>query len=163
MRTAIDQYLYLLDQAFEGHGEHALLANVRSLTDDTLRWLPPGGGRSAAAILLHVGEARFVYESHAFGDGSRRWDRPGTIPTIPADSGAAKFEAWLRDSHDTFRSSVEALGDDRDLLTPRRAPWGEAYETRWLINVMAQHDLYHAGEINHIRALHKGDDRWSWD
>jgi hypothetical protein len=32
--------------------------------------------------------------------------------------------------------------------------WGELKETRWII----QHDLYHAGEINHIRALHQQND-----
>jgi len=36
-------------------------------------------------------------------------------------------------------------------------------ETRWLIAVTIEHDLYHAGEINHLRALKHGDDRWAWD
>jgi hypothetical protein len=28
---------------------------------------------------------------------------------------------------------------------------------------MIQHDLYHAGEINHIRALRQRNDRWAWE
>jgi len=28
---------------------------------------------------------------------------------------------------------------------------------------MITHDLFHAGEINHIRALHHEDDRWEWE
>jgi hypothetical protein len=28
---------------------------------------------------------------------------------------------------------------------------------------MMQHDLYHAGEINHIRSLLSGDDRWLFE
>jgi hypothetical protein len=32
------------------------------------------------------------------------------------------------------------------------------YPIRWFIGVMIQHYAYHAGEINHIRALHQGDD-----
>ena len=31
-------------------------------------------------------------------------------------------------------------------------------ETRWIISVMITHDLYHAGEINHIRCLSQRDD-----
>jgi hypothetical protein len=27
--------------------------------------------------------------------------------------------------------------------------------------VMIEHDIYHAGEINHLRSLHHGDDRWA--
>ena len=26
-----------------------------------------------------------------------------------------------------------------------------------------QHDIYHAGEINHIRALRQKTDKWPWD
>jgi hypothetical protein len=28
---------------------------------------------------------------------------------------------------------------------------------------MIQHDLYHAGEINHLRALSQDADRWAYD
>ena len=27
---------------------------------------------------------------------------------------------------------------------------------------MIDHDLYHAGEINHIRTVRQGNDRWAW-
>ena len=30
-------------------------------------------------------------------------------------------------------------------------------ETRWLISVMIEHDLYHAGEINAILAIRRGE------
>jgi hypothetical protein len=38
--------------------------------------------------------------------------------------------------------------------------WGELKETRWIIAVMIEHDPYHAGEINHLRALHQQNDLW---
>jgi hypothetical protein len=41
--------------------------------------------------------------------------------------------------------------------------WGEQKETRWIITAMIQHDLYHAGEINHLRSLHRQTDRWAYD
>jgi hypothetical protein len=28
---------------------------------------------------------------------------------------------------------------------------------------MIEHDLYHAGEINHLRALRHGADRWAFE
>jgi hypothetical protein len=34
------------------------------------------------------------------------------------------------------------------------------HETRWFIVTMIEHNLYHAGEINHIRALSQGNDNW---
>jgi hypothetical protein len=36
-------------------------------------------------------------------------------------------------------------------------------ETRWIIKSMIEHDLYHAGEINRMRALRQENDRWAYD
>lgn len=159
-RTAIEHYLYLLNQAFDGHGEHDLLSNLRSLEPEDWRRLPHGGKRSILEIVRHVGECKFVYENHAFGDGSMRWDRPGTVPTIANDASPEEAIACLLRGHNALIESVTALPDDEELLKLRRANWGMEYQTRWLINLMVQHDLYHAGEINHIRAVCRDDDAW---
>ena len=34
-------------------------------------------------------------------------------------------------------------------------------ETRWIIKSMIEHDLYHAGEDNRMRALGQRNDRWA--
>jgi hypothetical protein len=62
-----------------------------------------------------------------------------------------------------IRASVEALASDAELQRKRTAPWGEQYETRWLINTIIQHDLYHGGEINHLRALQQRNGRWAFE
>ena len=41
--------------------------------------------------------------------------------------------------------------------------WGESKETLWIIAVMIQHDLDHAGEINHLRSLHQQRDHWPYE
>ena len=55
-REAIEHYLYLMDQAFEaeGHPEHALMLNLKSLRDDDWRWLPEGASRRIFDIAGHV-------------------------------------------------------------------------------------------------------------
>ena len=45
---------------------------------------------------------------------------------------------------------VRGLTDD-DLLVARPANWGELRETCWLLSVLLEHDVYHAGEINRTR------------
>ncbi|HTG42662.1 MAG TPA: DUF664 domain-containing protein, partial [Methylomirabilota bacterium] len=55
---------------------------------------------------------------------------------------------------------VAALADDSELDVLRLTNWGEQRPTRWIIATMITHDAYHAGEINHIRSLLDGDDRW---
>lgn len=162
-RVAIDQMLYLMHEAFESHGEHALLNNLKSVKDDEWRWKPEGGGRSIFDIAQHTGECKYTYDNHAFGDGSMRWDRPGSVPTITPDQTPAEIITWLKDGQQRLLDHVAALEDDEALLEPRNANWGTEYETRWLINVMIQHDLYHGGEINHIRSLKQHTDRWAWE
>ena len=52
-------------------------------------------------------------------------------------------------------SAVDASLDDT-----RTTHWGEAKPRRWFAVTMIEHLLYHAGEINHIRALAQKNDNW---
>lgn len=146
--------LFLLDESLEGRW-HSLIANLSSVKPEDWRWVVPGGKRSIFEIVRHVGGATYVYASQAFGDGSIHWD---SLPELADDATPEEAIEYLRDGHRRLKASVEALSDDSELMKPRRAHWGQQQETRWLINVMIQHDLYHAGEINYIRALRQGDD-----
>jgi hypothetical protein len=99
-----------------------------------------------------------MYENYAFGDAHLTWDDP-LVRGRDALSSVADAVAWLQARQARLRQSVAALDDD-ELLRPRRANWGEMKETRWLITTLIQHDLYHTGEINHIRSLHQQNDDW---
>jgi hypothetical protein len=69
--------------------------------------------------------------------------------------------AWLERVHAVLRASVAALASDEELDALRLANWGERRKTRWLVGVLIHHDVYHAGEINHLRSILGPDDRWS--
>jgi hypothetical protein len=161
-RAGIEQILFFMDEAFEGDREHAFLRNLRSVRDEDWLWLPPGGARSPFDIVRHVGECKYVYENHAFGDASMRWDRPGSVPTIEPSTPRDEVIAWLREGQRLLRSAFAAL-DDSELTALRNVNWGERYETRRIMSIMIEHDLYHGGEINHLRALRHGNDRWAWE
>jgi DinB superfamily len=162
-RAAIEQYLYLMDEAFDVPGSHPLLSNLRSVGDGEWQVIPEAGGRSIFDIIQHVGECKYVYDNHAFGDASMMWGQLGTIPAIEPEAKSAEIIAWLEAGHARLRGHVAELADDSELLRLRSANWGKKYETRWLINAMIQHDLYHGGEVNHLRALLQHTDRWAYD
>ena len=167
-RIAVEQLLYLTDNAFEtvsapADEAHSLLSNLRSVADDDWLWVPPGGGRRIFDIVRHVGECKYVYDNHAFGDGAMRWDRPGIVPTIDRDTPREDVIDFLRKGQARWRGSIARLSGDGELRRMRRTNWGQMKETRWLVAVMIEHDIYHAGEINHIRALHQETDRWAWE
>ena len=100
-----------------------------------------------------------MYENHAFGDATLDW----ADPVVAGDAAAADVAAavaWLREGHARLRRSIADL-TDADLGRPRMTNWGEPKETRLIVAIMIQHDLYHAGEINHVRTLYEGEDRWA--
>ena len=163
-RTAIDTLAWLIEDAFEGDPAHSLTANLADLQDQDWTALPPGGGRSIADILEHVAWCKWMYEDYAFGSASMRGDQPPLVPaagvrTRPRD----ELLAWLAEGHRRWIASVRALPDDAELDRDRLTNWGERLPTRVIIRMMVAHDLYHAGEINHLRALLRGTDRWPYD
>ncbi len=155
--VAVEQCLYFFDQAFDGDRAQSLLANLESVRDEDWDWVPPGGGRSIAGIAAHLAGATFMWENHAFGDGSLTWEDPRwSEPRTKAE-----MVELLKEGYRLFRSRVTALTDDQ-LTGLRPTHWGETTETRRVIASITEHNAYHGGEINHIRALHQGDDAWSW-
>jgi len=152
--AGVEQLLYLMDAAFEADDWHSMLGNLRSVRAEDWTWRPEGGGRSIALIAGHVAAAKVIYDSHTFGNGQLGW----SDPTLTQQRSLEETIAWLREGHAALRERVAAL-DDGELLKPRRVHWGEQIATRDIIRILINHDVYHAGEINHIRALHQGDDR----
>jgi hypothetical protein len=165
-RRGIETMLYLLDEAFRGVGieqsneSQALLPNLRTVTDDVWHRLPDGASRSIAAIAIHVGACKIMYDDYAFGSASLRFATPEVEPWPEREAEMADVLPWLESAHIRLVGHVAALADDDELDGPRLANWGEFKPTRWLTAAMITHDAYHAGEINHLRSLMGDDDRW---
>ncbi|HEY7973752.1 MAG TPA: DinB family protein [Ktedonobacterales bacterium] len=157
---AIEQYLFLLDAGFDGPDWHSLMRNLSTVTPADWTWVPPGGERSIRDIVRHVGRVKLMAHDQAFGGGTLTWDDP-RLDGDQATGDIPSAIAWLRLGHQRLRAGIAALTDDAELARPRRTNWGELRETRWVIAVtMIQHDVYHAGEINHLRSLHQQADQW---
>jgi len=163
-RIAIDTLAWLIEEAFEGDPSHSLLANLHDLRDEDWTTLLPGSGRSIADIVEHVAWSKWMYEDYAFGPATMRGDQP---PLIPAEGLRSRPQDellnWLIDGHQRWLASVPALRDDTELARDRLTNWGERLPTRVIIRIMIAHDLYHAGEINHMRALIQRTDRWPYE
>jgi DinB superfamily len=165
-RAAVDEILYMLDEAFDPLSPpnpddcQSLMPNLARVTEDMWRAAPAGGERSIFGIVIHIGACKYLGANHMFGDRSLTWDSKLANPWPDSEPHKGEVIAWLRAGHRRFRHHVEAL-EDGDLGADRMTQGGQAYPTRWLLSASIQHDLYHAGEINHIRSLLAGDDRWA--
>jgi len=162
-RVAIETLVRLTEDAFRGDPDQGLMPTLRDIREEDWTALPAGAERSIASILEHVGWAKWMYEDYAFGSRSLRGDVP---PLVPADGSPSRprdeLLAWLDEGHRRWVASVQALTDDAELDRERLANWGDHLPTRDLISILIGHDFYHAGEINHARALLQGTDRWPY-
>jgi uncharacterized damage-inducible protein DinB len=163
-RTILEAFCSLIADAFMGEGSDSLLSNLRNLREDDWTAFPPGGGRSIADILEHVGWCKWMYEDYAFGTASLRGDQAPLLPKAGARSRPHdELLTWLKVGHDKWLASVRLLQDDSELERERLTNWGERLPTRTIIRMMIGHDYYHAGEINHLRSLLQGTDRWEYE
>lgn len=161
---AIDTLCGLIEDAFAGDLAQSLLSNLKDLHEQDWIALPPGAGRSIADILEHVGWCKWMYEDYAFGAASLAGEKP---PLIPGDNQRSRphdeLLVWLKAGHYKWLGSVRSLADDCELERDRLTNWGEWLKTRTIVHIMIGHDYYHAGEINHLRALLHGNDRWEYE
>ena len=171
-RGAVEQLLYLMDGAFDGEDEEGLIGNLRSVAQADWGATPPGGTRSIRQIVGHIGACKYMYDNHAFGNAELTWDDPAADVGVSMEDLQSRILEreppmdrvidWLMEGQRRLREHLAAI-EDSDLLAERRSPEGAMRETRWIAANMIRHDDFHAGEINHIRALLQGNDRWAWE
>ncbi len=152
-REVLEHLIWSLDQSFQEKKEHSLVQNLSSVTTDDLDEVVPGGGRTMRDLIIHCAAVKFMHANHAFGDATatfwNTWDKEEPV-------SEASFEDlldWLEAAHAQVIKAVNDLRDDDELVAKRPTYWGEEWETRRILDAIAVHDVYHAGEINHLRAL----------
>jgi hypothetical protein len=67
---------------------------------------------------------------------------------------------WAKRGHERFLEAVSRLDDSQLSELRYAAPWDQKAEARWFVSSVIEHDLYHAGEVNHLRALIQENDDW---
>jgi uncharacterized damage-inducible protein DinB len=152
-RDAIERLEALLRRSFDGENTQSLLGNVANVRPEDWDWVPPGGERSIRRTFEHAAIAKHIYTKFLFTSERPRWSE--IAAQRPADADA--LVAWAREGHAAFMAGMSGLHDS-DLATITTKWHGATDTTAEVIAVMIQHDCYHAGEINHIRALRQGDD-----
>jgi uncharacterized damage-inducible protein DinB len=151
-RVLIEDIIWRMDQAWSESRWQALLPHLEGLTWEEANWPPVEGRRAILQILTHLGLCKIMYWEYAFGPAKMSWPEAGA--NVPKEEDMEVWRTWLAAAHERFRSSVADL-TDAELGEPRLHNSGESMPTRTLINIMVEHDLYHAGEINYIRGLYR--------
>jgi uncharacterized damage-inducible protein DinB len=154
---AVDALVYQMESAFAGELWHSVLRNLGSCAPDDWDWTPTGGRRTIRDIVKHIGVCKLRWQNQMFGDHQLVLADFLAMVEPHASGAPGRLLAWLQGVHDELQANVAALTDE-DLYRVRPGYWAEPKPLLYTIVVMIEHDLYHAGEINHIRALHQGND-----
>ena len=154
----IEAYLYLLRRAFEA-GEHSFVRNLQGVTEQHWDVILPGQpfGRTIGYIAWHTVAGKHLYWDHAFGEKKLTGDYTGLgvrSPRRTVDEVIRFGRKW----HEAWLERVAAM-TEADLEQPTTAHWGSVLSMRRVVAAMIEHDLYHAGEINHLRAQLDGTDK----
>jgi len=143
----------VLDEAFTVFDD-----NVRELTLE--EFLDTQGGyRSILGLIKHTAGWTHVYHSYAFEEHPRSWDvidwpRHLRDTIDPSDGYVREMLAWLSTARDAWLASVEGPAD---LSSVRPLHWGETAPLREIVAMVGGHVTYHAGEINEILAIRRGE------
>jgi len=118
-----------------------------------------GGYRSILGIAKHVAAWSAVYHSYAFDLEPRHWDGtdwPGGLRDRiePTEAYLAEILAWFERSDERWLASLRSV---EDLDQPKPVHWGGAAPLVDIVAMVAAHWAYHAGEINAILAIHRGE------
>jgi Protein of unknown function (DUF664) len=118
-----------------------------------------GGLRSVVGLIKHTAGWTAVYRSYAFDAEPRHWNETdwprGLRERIdPSAAYLAELIAWFDVGS---RAWIDAITDDLDLAEPRPLHWGERWPLRDIAAYVAAHCSYHAGEINLILSVRRGE------
>jgi uncharacterized damage-inducible protein DinB len=135
-----------LRRAFEGDAWHgpALLELLRDVDATTAAAKPLPDVHSIWELVLHIA-AWDGAACHRLGGKKIQLTGVANFPIVPKPTGAAwrKAVAHAKRTHDVLVKTVAALPETR---LRERVP-GKKYDFYFMLHGVAQHELYHAGQI----------------
>ncbi len=156
MHTKQEIALSLLDHAYR-----TLKDNLRGLTLAEALFVPQGGYRSILGTLKHAAGWSHVYRSYAFDSQPRHWRQIawpyGLRDTIiKSESYLQSVIAWFDEAHQQWLADLGGLRDD-EWNEPRPLHWGQQAPLSEIVVMVAGHHLYHAGELNQVLSICRGE------
>jgi len=156
MPSKLEITRYLLDYAYQ-----TIKGHLSKLSLEEAIFVPPGGYRSILGTLKHAAAWSHVYRSYAFDPQPKHWAQLGwphglreTI--IKSEPYLRDVIAWFDDAHHCWLRDLAQIQDDQlDELRPLH--WGQRMPLYEIVTIIAGHHLYHAGELNQVLSICRGE------
>jgi hypothetical protein len=147
-------------RALLGAAHQLLRDNLRGLTLDEALFAA-GGYQSVLGVLKHMGGWAHVYRSYAFDAEPKHWAQTswprGLRDTVDISKEYVdEVIAWIDDAERAWDEDLRKVDGD-DLGRPRSLHWGGTARLPAVVVMVAQHLAYHAGELNMLISISRGE------
>lgn len=152
-----DQLVRLIEEGYDHKAWHGpnLKGCVWRVSAEQALWRPRKGRRNIAEITVHCAYWKYAVRRRIRGD------KRGSFPL----KGSNWFTLSARLTQPAWRDLLKLLDQEHAALldTIKTAPWskltqgpgGSAKQAAYHVYGAAMHDVYHAGQIQMIKALYK--------
>jgi uncharacterized damage-inducible protein DinB len=147
--------LEVIDQAFDRRAWHgtALWGSIRGLSAREAAWRPARRRHNIWEVVLHTAYWKYIVRRRLTRDLELVFPRAGSNwPPLPATRDAAAWRrdvALLKEQHRLLRAAIARFPAARLNARGWRSTWTNAQH----VYGIASHDLYHAGQIQLLKAL----------
>lgn len=150
--------LDLIDQAFDHHAWHGtnLRGSIRGLNVEQVSWRPAAGKHNIWELTIHAAYWKYTVRRRLLNEEKGSFPLKGSN-FFARPEGLSDKKAWANDvkllveTHRTLRQAIADLRPKDLYFTP---PQSQVSNLR-MLNGIAAHDLYHAGQIQLIKRLYK--------
>jgi len=156
MNGELHQLLAMIDEAYGGKAWHGptLRGSLKGVGGAEASWRPSRGRHSIREIVLHAAYWKYTVRRRLTGAdrGSFRLKGHNWFPRR-GRAGETSWEeevAILETEHALMRSAIVRGG-----VRAMRARVGRTLKGEALMRGIAAHDLYHAGQVQLIKRLHR--------
>jgi hypothetical protein len=149
--------LHFIDEAYGKRSWHGtnLRGSIRGLSAEQAGWRPGPGKHSIADIVVHAAYWKYSVRRRLRNDPRGSFPLKGSnwfaLPRPLSTSAWRECVALLDREHRALRAAVAELPPGQMDQTPV----GRKIPNRMPIRGIALHDVYHAGQIQLIKGLHK--------
>lgn len=158
MKTRVNFLKELIVRNYEGSPWHSFKTAVRDLTEEEALWVPPTGYKgyrwadgSILKIIFHLGADKLVQISTAFGESGVDW----RAMELRFRAMGGNLNAALQIAQEGYETTLDALAPlTDDDLEVERVLGRRTHDHRRSLLMLAEHDVYHAGQIIYIRGLY---------
>lgn len=147
-----------LDLAYSGKAWHGptLRGSVRGLDLATTAFRPAPGRRNIWEIAVHAAYWKYTVRRRLLGEKRGSFPLQGSNwfarPVERTEAAWKEDVALLEEMHRTLRQAVAGLDEAALTITPK----GSKVNNLDLLIGIAQHDVYHAGQIQVLKRLAAG-------